>query len=128
MKAKLSKFLLSNKSLLQELVNDLSEKFKYVSLLGTDTVGTKYSVSVQGSGVNDSNWKERGFVVRVFNGVNYSEYSFNSLEDFDAIKARIINVAVNDVKVLVDKGFKLMDFPLIEDEGIIKDFSSRRQT
>jgi len=127
LKAKLSKFLLDNKLLLKKLVTDLSKEFKYVSLLGSDTVGTAYNVSVTGSGVNDSNWKERGFVVRVFNGVNYSEYSFNSLENMETIKERITNVAVNDIKILVDKGFKLMEFPLIEDENMIKDFSSDYQ-
>jgi len=64
LKTQLSTFLLRNKLLLKELVTDLSKQFKYVSLLGADTVGTTYNVSVSGSGVNDSNWKERVFVVR----------------------------------------------------------------
>lgn len=124
MKTKLSTFLLNNKELLKQLVTDLNKKFEYVSLLGSDTIGTSYNVSIQGSGVNDSNWKERGFVVRVFNGVNYSEYSFNSLENLETIKERITTIAVKDIQTLVSKGFTLMKFPLIEDENMIKDFSS----
>ncbi|WP_038467851.1 TldD/PmbA family protein [Candidatus Izimaplasma bacterium HR1] len=124
MKAKLSLFLKENKALLKELVTNLGKYYKYVSLLGIDTIGTNYSTSVRGSGVNDSNWKERGFVVRVFNGVNYSEYSFNSLSDMEVVKTRIDEIAKSDITSLLNSGLKLMDFPLIQDENMIDEYTS----
>ncbi len=124
MKAKLSTFLSESKSILQELVHKLSKDFKYVSILGTDTIGTTYSTSVRGSGVNDSNWKERGFVVRVFNGVNYSEYSFNSLTDMIYVESRIKEIANNDIQTLISKGVELIAFPLIKDENMVNEFYS----
>ena len=124
MKAELSIFLKDNKELLQELVNSLSKEYKYVSLLGIDTIGTGYNTSIRGSGVNDSNWKDRGFVVRVFNGVNYSEYSFNRLDDMDYVKNRIKEIAKSDITVLLNKGVTLIDFPLIKDENMIDDYST----
>ena len=124
LKAKLSLFLNDSKHVLKELIKELSNDFKYVSILGTDTIGTSYNTSLRGSGVNDSSWKERGFVIRVFNGVNYSEYSFNSLSDMKYVKTRIMEIAKNDIATLIRKGIKLIDFPLIKDENMINDFSS----
>ncbi len=122
MKTKLSAFLISKKEILKKLVSDLSNEFKYVSLLGVDTIGTTYSVSKRGSSVGDSNWADRGFVIRVFNGVNYSEYSFNTLNDLEAIKEKVKSIVSNDLKSLVQSGTKLMEFPLISEEGITEEF------
>lgn len=124
MKATLSKFLIKSKPILKSLVNDLEKHFKYVSVLGVDDIGTTYSVSRQGSNVSDSNWGQRGFVVRVFNGINYSEYSFNTLNDIDAIKENIIKIAKHDLQALQEKNTKLMSFPLIEEDPITEDFQS----
>ncbi len=122
MKAKLSEFLKRQKDTLKTIVEDLNKEFKYVSCLGVDTVGTTYSVSRRGSGVNDSNWKQRGFVIRVYNGVNYSEYSFNTLEDPELIKSRVFEIAKHDLKTLINKGFKLVDFPIIEEDELTQEF------
>lgn len=124
MKTKLSTFLETKKEILKQLVHELSLEFKYVSLLGVDTIGTTYSVSKRGSSVGDSNWAERGFVIRVFNGVNYSEYSFNTLNDLNFIKETIRKIVNDDLKLLVDNGTKLMEFPLINEEAITKDYQS----
>lgn len=120
----LSTFLESKKAILKQLVSALEQDFKYVSVLGEDTVGTAYRVSRQGMSVNDSMWKQRGFVIRVFNGVNYSEYSFNTLDDIEFIVNRVKEIAQKDVETLLKKGFKFVDFPLIEEEPLQKDFFS----
>lgn len=124
MKAKLSKFLQNQKSVLKSIIDELSKDFKYVSILATDTVGTSYGVTSKTSSANDSNWKERGFVIRVYNGFNYSEYSFNTLKDTEYIKTRITEIAKNDVALLMKKGIKLMEFPLIEDDNLIQEYYS----
>lgn len=124
MKSKISNYLSSQKDTLKSLVSDLSKDFKYVSVLAVDTVGTTYSVSKRGSSAGDSNWAERGFVIRVFNGVNYSEYSFNEIDDTKFIKRRIKEIAVNDLQVLKNSSIELNEYPIIKDDEIKDSFYS----
>ena len=124
MKANLSNYLTSQKQIIKKLVTDLSKEFKYVSILGSDTIGNTYSVSKRSSSVGDSNWSERGFVIRVYNGYNYSEYSFNTLSDLEFIKKRIKEISINDISILQKKGINLIEFPLIVEEEIKEDFYS----
>ena len=124
MKAKLSSYLVKQKKVIKQLVADLSNEFKYVSVLGADTIGNTYSVSRTSSNVGDSNWSERGFVVRVYNGVNYSEYSFNTLDDLETIKKRVREIAVNDYSVLKGDGIKFSEYPLISEKSITDSFYS----
>lgn len=122
MKAKLSNFLTKNKQVISKLVNDLSTEYKYVSILGEDLVGTSYSVSQKTTSVGDTKWASRGFVLRVFNGVNYSEYSFNNLNDVELIKSRIKEIAIEDIQILQSQGIDLIDFPLIEEAALSKEY------
>ncbi len=122
MKTKLSFYLQSEKEKLQNLIQQLDKEFSYASVLGADTVGTQYNVSRRGSGVNDSNWGERGFVVRVYNGVNYSEYSFNQLEDIESIVTKVKEIAQEDLTLLQNKDISLIDFPEIKEEDVTKSF------
>lgn len=124
MKATISTYLETQKPILQTLVNTLDKEFGYVSVLGIDTIGTRYGVSRKSSSANDSEWKERGFVIRVYNGVNYSEYSFNTLDDPNQILSRIREIAINDITLLKSKGITLMSFPLIEEDALIDEFHS----
>ncbi len=124
MKASLSNYLESKRPLIKDIINDLGKEFNYVSILGSDTLGTVYNVSRSGSGVNDSRWVERGFVARVFNGVNYSEYSFNQIEDVEVIKSKIREITLEDIETFKANGTKLMAYPLIEEENISKEFYS----
>ena len=124
MKSKLSTFLIEKKPILKSIISDLSKEFKYVSILGADTIGTSYNVSRSNTAVSDSRLCERGFVARVFNGVNYSEYSFNKLDDVELVKQEIRKVASGDIKKYQAKGVKLMAFPLIKDDNIVDEFHS----
>lgn len=81
MKVEMSKYLVDSKPLLRQMVSRLSQYFKYVSILGTDTVGKRYEVQRGSIGLSDSTWAERGFVVRVYNGKNYSEFSLNNISE-----------------------------------------------
>ncbi|XFA98770.1 TldD/PmbA family protein [Candidatus Izemoplasma sp. B36] len=127
MKTKLSSFLSKQKATIKSMVLDLSKEFKYISVLGEETIGTAYNVNRSSSSVTDSRWSQRGFVARVYNGVNYSEYSFNKIEDIDLIKNEIRKVAKNDLEKYLEKGSKLMTFPLIDEEEISKEFYSEYQ-
>ena len=120
MKVQMSKYLLTQKELLNELIEVLSNDFKYASVLAVDSTGTSFTVGRTGCSISDSMLCERGFVVRVFNGVNYSEYSFNefsALNISEVIQA-IKDVVISDVKKLKDGDVKFMDYPLIEENPI----------
>ena len=87
MKLEISKYLKDIKPILNELLEELLKEFKYVSILATDSFGKKFIVSKNTVSINDGAFIERGFVVKVYNGVNYSEYAFNYInkENFNSI-------------------------------------------
>jgi TldD protein len=119
----MSKFLQQKKPVLKELIKMLSAEYRYVSILGTDTKGKMYSVLRTGVNLNDSSWGERGFVVRVHNGINYSEFSFNTIDESNVnniaeeIKSKLKS-QVNSLKGSV----VLNSYPVIEEEDLIKSF------
>ncbi len=119
----ISKYLLDQKENLKKLVGLLGRDFKYVSILGTDVKAKSYSVSKTGSTISDSPWAERGFVVRVYNGYNYSEYSFNEIEkgNLEELYERIRDEFFDDLKVLEASNIGVTKYPVIEEEKLIKD-------
>ncbi len=121
-KSKLSGFLENSLPKVKQLVKDLEKKFSYVSILGVDTIGMAYSVRRTGSSVSDSNWSDRGFVARIFNGHNYSEYSFNQLDHLDDIKQQIIKVVTKDIEIYKKSNIKFMAFPLIDENELKQEY------
>ncbi|XMB86880.1 TldD/PmbA family protein [Mycoplasmatota bacterium WC44] len=119
MRVELSNYLDNQRPLLEQLISKLSQ-FDYASVLGVDTKGKSYNVSRTGSSINDSMWSERGFVIRVFNGVNYSEYSFDQLnnEIIEEVVSIITKIASDDIDKLKQQGVELFDYPLIDDNEI----------
>ncbi|MFT5875845.1 MAG: TldD protein [Clostridium sp.] len=97
MKVSMSSFLISQKPILKKIVGILSENYKYVSILGTDTKGKIYNVQITGIDLSDSHWCERGFVIRVHNGVNYSEFSFNEISE------NSLNTIVDEIQLKMAK-------------------------
>lgn len=120
MQVSMSRYLQEKKQVLKELVSQLSKSFKYVSVLGADTCGKTYFVYRTGASINDSEWTERGFVLRVHNGYNYSEYSFNELSDegLDSLIENIKNKVNEDINKLEDSSVKISTYPVIEDDEI----------
>lgn len=120
MQVSMSKYLQEKKQLLKEIVSELSKAFKYVSVLGTDICGKTYSVYKTGASISDSEWNERGFVVRVHNGYNYSEYSFNELseEKLDCLINTIKDKVHEDINNLKDTSVKMSTYPVIEEEKV----------
>ncbi len=119
MQASKSKFLSDSKPLIKQLVRLLSEQYGYVSVLGTDTSGKRYRVSKTGVEVNDYVYSERGFVVRIHNGVNYSEYSFNEISE-DQLGAIVDEIHAKLNKVA--DGIALNNYKRVEEEEITKSF------
>jgi TldD protein len=119
----MSSFLKKEKAVLKELVQILSKEFKYVSILGTDTKGKTYSVQRTGVSLNDSNWNERGFVVRVHNGINYSEFSFNTIDEKNLCKiSEHIKEKLMDQLQELKSSSELNHYEAIEEEELIKSF------
>lgn len=123
MKVKMSDFLLERRSTVKKLITELTKEFKYVSVLGSDTHGKRYSVQRKGAAINDSMWNERGFVAKVYNGIGYSEYSFNEIDD-----GNVKDIAEN-IKKRVDKQIKnlgldvkITKYPIIKEEKIQSSF------
>ncbi|MDT8717164.1 TldD/PmbA family protein [Clostridium sp. 19966] len=124
MQVKMSSFLLEKKETLKKLIGELEKDFKYVSVLGTDSKGKVYSVQRTGVSIDDSQmWNERGFVARVFNGVGYSEYSFNEIDEssLSKVAATIKNNVLAEIETLKAK-VALTAYPIIEEEAITSSF------
>lgn len=120
MQVPMSKYLTNQKGTLKKLIGILSRDFKYASVLGTDVKGKEYEVRKTGTSITDSLWNERGFVVRVFNGYNYSEYSFNELSEdtLDLLVDKIKEKAEDDIKNLKSAGINISNYPVIEEEKL----------
>ncbi len=115
MKLKTSDFLLDNKDKLKEIIDNLSKDFKYVSILGTDVYGGSYSVSTSGIKLEPSNDTEKGFVIRVYQDLGYSEYSFNQI-DVEAVCQAVREVAKKDREVFLNNKNSLEYKALPKDE------------
>lgn len=85
MELKLSNFLIESKKSIKKLIEILSTEYKYVSVLGTDCFGKEYTSLRTGTSIKNSNWNERGFVLKVYNGINYSEFSFDYIS-YDSVE------------------------------------------
>jgi TldD protein len=122
MKVSMSSFLISQKPILKKIVSILSENYKYVSVLGTDTKGKMHNVQRTGIDLSDSFWSERGFVIRVHNGVNYSEFSFNEIneDDLNSIVDEIHLKMPKTLESLKNASVTVNPYDLIE-ETIIKE-------
>lgn len=76
----LHKILIQAKPICRKLVDELMKTYAYVSILGTATVGTNIRVDTRNVSVSDSD-SEFGYVVKIFNGKGYSEYSCNAINE-----------------------------------------------
>lgn len=122
MKVKFSSYLANQKQTLKDLIEILSKKYQYVSILGCDTTGKNYVVSKNTISVNDSFWSERGFVLRAYNGIGYSEFSFNELptKDIYSFAAYLCMKLDNQLQGLSLDNFT--KYPVIQEEAAIQQF------
>lgn len=126
MKVTMSAYLQQVKPLAQKLVDRLLDEYAYVSLLGADATGKTYNMKKTGVSLNDSRWTERGFVARVYNGTNYCEYSFNDLteENLEQVISRVRRTASVMNGIMIDEGFEVTDYRLLEEAAINDSFIS----
>ena len=85
MKAPFSSYLTGIAPGLKELIALLRQRYDYVSVLSTDTVGFQVAISQRAKSVTrDTLCTERGTVVRVYRNGQYAESAFTG---FDPAKA-----------------------------------------
>lgn len=122
MKVRLSSYLNNQRKTLKKLIELLSHKYKYVSILGCDTTGKSYSVNKNSVSINDSRWSERGFVLRAYNGIGYSEFSFNELpeENIEAFAGYLSTQLDHYISSLNHSSFE--SYPIVEEEEAKADF------
>ncbi len=108
----ITEYLVSRKDICKKLITELRKKYEYVSILGVDTYGISISVDRFTSSVSDSGSSERGFVVKVYDGNGYLEYSTEDInqDNFKKIVKDIKNFEVKETsrvkaKVLSDETF-----------------------
>ena len=80
MKAPFSPYLDALAPKMKKLVELLGKSFDYVSILSTDSVGFQANISKRSKSITGSNMTtERGNVIRVWRGGQYSEFAFNNI-------------------------------------------------
>lgn len=113
-----SRYLDSKRELCRALINELGKKFEYASILGTDVTETTCAIDRRSSSVRDGEG-ECGFVVRLYNGQAFFEYSFDNLtDDIKALAETIIASAKCDAS-LADR---MIAAGAVNDEPLKKDF------
>ncbi|MCQ2538738.1 MAG: TldD/PmbA family protein [Lachnospiraceae bacterium] len=115
-----SEYLKSRHDLCKELVNRLSPDYGFVSVLGKQISGISVRVTTTTTSVTDSIEQECGFVVKLFNGRTYSEYSFTDItaENIDELEKKIrTEIKISDK--LLDNH---VDIKLMQDEPLVKDY------
>ncbi len=76
-----NKFFQRVKEPLKSMIGRLDSEFSYVSVLVTDCDGKGYGVHKRGASIESNMSSERGAVIKVHNGINYSEFSFNDFSE-----------------------------------------------
>ena len=121
MKAPFSSYLDSIVPALRVLVERLSEKYEYVSILATDSVGFRVVMSQHSKSVSGQNLTtERGNVIRVYRGGRYSEYAFNEAEltDPEKLAEKICRELDAQQKLLEEIGAENYDTGILPDEPL----------
>ena len=120
MKAPFSPYLDALAPGMKALTDILSQKFDYVSVLSTDSVGFRVSISQKSKSVSGTNMTtERGNVVRVCKDGQYSEYAFNEMpEKIEDLADEIVRELGRQFEVMALTGTKTYDTPVLEDEPL----------
>ena len=90
-----SEFLNSQRADCRELISALSERFEYVSVLGSDVKSSAISVNKRSTNIGEGNLSECGFVVKMHDGKAFYEYS---LDDISGNKKALAEKIIADVQ------------------------------
>ncbi len=116
-----SEFLSSRHDACKALVERLKKRYAYVSILGKHVTGKQISVTTFNTSVSDTMERQCGFVVKLYNGKTYAEYSFTDIDanGLDALEKEIVEKTTFPDSVLEDH----VPLAPIPDEPLVKSFS-----
>ena len=115
-----SSFLASKKDVCRKLVDKLLEKYEYVSLLGKHSAGKSVSVTSRVTSISDGMGGQCGFVLKIFNGSSYSEYSFSEIDESKLDK--LVEDVISKVTLSSNLLERRVSVKAMEDEPLVKDF------
>ena len=118
---KFSKYLKSKKKVIRQLIEKLSQKYDYVSVLGTDVSGINITVDSRSTSVTPSSITECGFVIKVYHGNIYSEYSISDIDE------KNIDKIIDDIEKLTKAkvSSETVKVPLLKEECLTKSFNRK---
>ena len=116
-----SEFLSSRHDACKALVERLKKRYPYVSILGKHVSGKQIAVTTFNTSVSDTMERQCGFVVKLYNGKTYAEYSFSDIDEngLDELEKEII-AKTTFPDALLDNHVPLAAMP---DEPLVKSFS-----
>lgn len=121
MKVKSSEYLAEIKPLLLSLRDRLLEEYPYVSILASESAAKRYFVSRTVTSVGMVGMLSgRGFVVKVYDGLGYGEYSFNEIspERIEEIVVKIREGLTSFAEPLPE-GVSRSVYAMLEDEPTV---------
>lgn len=120
MKVNASEYIKSHKDLLRQLLNQLLEIYPYASILAVDAQAFDYRVTKTTTMMSENDLlSNRGFVIKVYDGQSYGEYSFNEL---DVAKLDEIVAAVQTKVTKLKEGIgalSLSEYKILNDEPCV---------
>ncbi len=120
MKVNASEYIKSHKDLLRQLLNQLLEIYPYASILAVDAQAFDYRVTKTTTMMSENDLlSNRGFVIKVYDGQSYGEYSFNEL---DAVKLDEIVATVQTKVTKLKEGIgalSLSEYKILNDEPCV---------
>ena len=121
MKVESSKYLSQVKPVLLHLRDRLLEEYPYASILASDSVSKQYTVDKNVTSANTvGRLSGRGFVVKVYDGCGYGEYSFNEITEekigdiLEKIKKEIIPLSGQ-----LPEGVRSSVYAMLEDQPAV---------
>ena len=117
---KFSEFLNSKREDCRDLVAALSERFSYVSILGSDVKSTAISANKRSTSIGEGNLSECGFVIKMHDGKAFYEYS---LDDISGDKKALADKIIASLSVDGSLEDSTVSVPCPQDEPMVKSFS-----
>ena len=120
-KVKSSEYLREIKPLLLRLRDRLLVEYPYASILATDSQSKQYAVSKTVTSIGMvPRWSGRGFVVKVYDGSSYGEYSFNEISQ-DLIEEIVTKVREELIPMSNDlpDGVQRSVYAMLEDDPLV---------
>ena len=120
-----SKYLSATHDVCAKLVGLLKGKFQYVSLLGKHVSGVSISVMTSGTNVRDTMEQQFGYVVKVYDGKCYYDYSFSYIRE-DNVEALAKDIVEKAKPSALSNDNHVETRPL-SDEPLVKEFSREQE-